>query len=121
MKRVFSNVKNKVQKAALAVGTAVTTLMVGGPVWATTGALDSTQFSTVTGDSIVQGVSKFLGKAGFFGGLIYAAIAAFTLVLAIRNEDNEGRNKAALNLVCAIILLGFGTILTFFLGSNANG
>lgn len=38
------------------------------------------------------------------GGL-YAVAAVFTLIIAIRHENDEGRNKAILKLVAVIALL----------------
>ena len=65
-------------------------------------------------NKIMEGVKNLFGTIGTYGGGLYAIVAIFTLVLAIRNEDNEGRNKAILNLLAAIALLSMGVILNLF-------
>lgn len=62
----------------------------------------------------MEGVKNLFATIGTYGGGLYAIVAIFTLVLAIRNEDNEGRNKAILNLLAAIALLSMGVILNLF-------
>lgn len=83
---------------------------------ATSFAADSgfNSFTGTSGNGIVDGLKKFIGTAGTWGGGLYAAVAVFTLILAIRNEDNEGRNKAALNLVAAIALMSTAGIVNLF-------
>ena len=66
------------------------------------------------GNKIVSGAKDLFGTIGTYGGGLYAIVAIFTLVLAIRNEDNEGRNKAILNLLAAIALLSMGAIIKLF-------
>ncbi len=72
------------------------------------------EYTGTNGNKIVGGTRELFGKIGTWGGGLYAAAAGFTLILAIRNEDNEGRNKAILNLVCAIALLSTGAIISLF-------
>lgn len=72
------------------------------------------EYSGTNGNKIMEGAKKLFGTIGTWGGGLYAIIAIFTLVLAIRNEDNEGRNKAILNLLAAIALLSMGTIINLF-------
>lgn len=71
-------------------------------------------YSGTNSNKIMDGAKNFIGAIGTYGGGLYAIVAVFTLILAIRNEDNEGRNKAVLNLVAAIALLSTGTIINLF-------
>ena len=99
--------KNKIMAAATT----------GMAVVSTTIPTYANQFSAYSGtDStkIMNGVINFFGTIGTWGGGLYAIAAVFTLILAIRNEDNEGRNKALLNLLAAIALLSLGVILKLF-------
>ena len=73
-----------------------------------------TAYQGTDGNKIMEGVKNLFGTIGTYGGGLYAIVAIFTLVLAIRNEDNEGRNKAILNLLAAIALLSMGVILNLF-------
>lgn len=109
--KIFHNLgkaKNKIDKTLVASG-------------AMLGALAPTKvfasgfgYTGMSGDGIMSGAkATFVGIASFAGGL-WAIAAIFTLILAVRNEDNEGRNKSLLNLVCAIALLMFGIILGLF-------
>ena len=75
-----------------------------------------TEYSGTNANKIMSGAKTLFGTIGTYGGGLYAIAAVFTLVLAIRNEDNEGRNKAILNLLAAIALLSMGVILNLFVG-----
>lgn len=77
----------------------------------------SFDFKGTDGNKIVSGTKALFGTIGTWGGGLYAVVAVFTLILAIRNEDNEGRNKAILNLVAAIALLCTGVIIDLFFNS----
>lgn len=68
------------------------------------------------GTKVVNGAKSFLGTAGTFIGAIWVIAAIFTLVMAIRNEDNEGRNKALLNVVCGGVLCSLSLIFALFFG-----
>lgn len=68
------------------------------------------------GTKVVDGAKSFLGTAGTFIGAIWVIAAVFTLVMAIRNEDNEGRNKALLNVVCGGVLCSLSLIFALFFG-----
>ena len=68
---------------------------------------------------VVDGAKSFIGTAGTFVGAIWVIAAVFTLVMAIRNEDNEGRNKALLNVVCGGVLCSLSLILALFFNSNS--
>ena len=70
------------------------------------------------GTAVVDGAKSFIGTAGTFVGAIWVIAAVFTLVMAIRNEDNEGRNKALLNVVCGGVLCSLSLILALFFKSN---
>ena len=72
------------------------------------------EYGGASADGIVSGAKDLFASIGTYGGALYALVAVFTLVLAIRNEDNEGRNKAILNLLAAIALLSMGTVLNLF-------
>ena len=63
---------------------------------------------------ILDGVSRLFTTAGQWGGAIWAIGGAFALILSIRNEDTETRNKAILNLVAAVMLFLTGTIIKAF-------
>ena len=69
------------------------------------------------GTKVVDGAKSFIGTAGTFVGAIWVIAAVFTLVMAIRNEDNEGRNKALLNVVCGGVLCSLSLILALFFNS----
>jgi len=68
------------------------------------------------GTKVVDGAKSFLGTTGTFIGAIWVIAAVFTLVMAIRNEDNEGRNKALLNVVCGGVLCSLSLIFALFFG-----
>jgi len=115
--------KTKVKAAVTAAATGMVTLATSVPVMATSQFGDGTRFSGYSGmdgSSIMNGMINLFAAVGTYGGGLYAIIAIFTLVLAIRNEDNEGRNKAVLNLLAAIILLAMGTVLNLFFVRTAS-
>ncbi len=96
-------------KAAVIATTATAAVM---PLVSHAGTMSS--YSGATSDGIMSGLKSFIGTIGTYGGGLYATVAILTLVFAIRNEDNEGRNKAVLNLLAAIALLSMGLVLNFF-------
>lgn len=110
-------VLNSKQKTMLAVSAVCASIMASTvssfaatvPAYAT-----FTAYQGMTADSIMDGVKQLFATIGTYGGAFYGIFAIFTLLLAIRNEDNEGRNKAALNLLAAIALLSTGVILNLF-------
>lgn len=108
--KMTEKVKQTMNKGALALTTAATMLSVK----ATSFAGSFTAYQGTDGNKIMEGVKNLFGTIGTYGGGLYAIVAIFTLVLAIRNEDNEGRNKAILNLLAAIALLSMGVILNLF-------
>lgn len=112
LKHLTSNLKKPVAAALATVATTATAL--AGNIVASAASLPA--YNGTSGTKIVNGVKNFVGTIGTWGGGMYAAVAIFTLILAIRNEDNEGRNKAILNLVAAIALLSTGAIIQLFFG-----
>lgn len=115
MKKHFCNTKNKLNKVSGRAKMAILSLTTGGMMLpATAHASGFSAYNGADSNSIVNGVKSLYGTVGTYGGALYAAGAILTLILAIRNEDNEGRNKAALNLVAAIALLSSGAIIKFF-------
>ena len=114
-KKVFHDMKENVKSKILTAGASC------GAVLMTTLPAKATSFSAYSGTSstsIMNGVITLLGTIGTYGGGLYGAAAVFTLVLALRNEDNEGRNKALLNLMAAIGLLAMGVILKLFFSTG---
>jgi hypothetical protein len=117
VKELFSGTKRKVEKGILAASTGLAVLAQRVPVLASTTGF--AEFSGAKSSSgIVNGVIDFVGIIGTYGGAMYGAFAVYTLILAIRNEDNEGRNKAILNLVAAIALIATSSILKTVLLNN---
>lgn len=118
MNKHFRNTKNKLTKVSGRAKMAILSLTTGAMMFpATAHASEASGFNSysgTSGNSIMNGIKNFYGTAGTWGGGFYAAGAIFALILAIRNEDNEGRNKAALNLVAAIALLSTGAIIKLF-------
>lgn len=115
MNKHFRNTKNKLTKVSGRAKMAILSLTTGAMMFpATAHASGFNSYSGASGNSIMNGIKNFYGTAGTWGGGFYAAGAIFALILAIRNEDNEGRNKAALNLVAAIALLSTGAIIKLF-------
>ena len=99
----------KATKAIAAASTGIATFMMTNPVYASFQAYNGTNTN-----QMMNGAKTFFGNVGTYGGALYGLAAIFTLVLAIRNEDNEGRNKALLNLLCAALLLSLGVIIKLF-------
>ena len=81
-----------------------------------TGTTGFTEYNsgTLSGTSVVKGFAKFFSVIGTYGGALYLIGSIFALILAVRNEDTEGRNKAILNMLAAIALLSTGGIITIF-------
>ena len=77
-------------------------------------------YSGATTVSVMDGAKDFLGHAGTYIGGVWAVAGALWLVMCIRNEDNEGRNKALLNVVCGALLLSFSTIIKLFMSSKTS-
>ena len=104
--KMTEKLRQTLNKGAMTLTTAATVLSVK-----TTALAGSfTAYPGTDGNKIMEGVKNLFATIGTYGGGLYAIVAIFTLVLAIRNEDNEGRNKAILNLLAAIALLSMGVI-----------
>lgn len=103
-------IKKKSKKMILLGSTAMTCLIMQVPVYAAT----FKSYDGTNATKIMDGAKNLFGTIGTWGGGLYAVAAIFTLILAIRNEDNEGRNKAILNLLAAIALLSMGAIIKLF-------
>lgn len=112
--QITGKITGAINKASMFTGACLTTgLMMlenamaeGGGFTGYTNAPDGTK--------VVDGTKSFMGAAGTFIGAIWVIAAVFTLVMAIRNEDNEGRNKALLNVVCGGVLCSLSLIFTLF-------
>ena len=72
------------------------------------------EYQGTNANKIMSGFKQFFGTIGTYGGGMYAVGAIFAIVLAVRNEDTEGRNKAILNFLAAIGLLSIGLIIKLF-------
>lgn len=108
--KMTEKLRQTLNKGAMTLTTAATVLSMK-----TTALAGSfTAYHGTDGNKIMEGVKNLFATIGTYGGGLYAIVAIFTLVLAIRNEDNEGRNKAILNLLAAIALLSMGVILNLF-------
>ena len=108
--KMTEKLRQTLNKGAMTLTTAATVLSMK-----TTALAGSfTAYQGTDCNKIMEGVKNLFATIGTYGGGLYAIVAIFTLVLAIRNEDNEGRNKAILNLLAAIALLSMGVILNLF-------
>ena len=108
--KMTEKLRQTLNKGAMTLTTAATVLSMK----TTALAGSCTAYQGTDGNKIMEGVKNLFATIGTYGGGLYAIVAIFTLVLAIRNEDNEGRNKAILNLLAAIALLSMGVILNLF-------
>lgn len=102
IKNVKSAISNRLFAASMTAGAMI------APISAN--ASFSGYSGNVTGNSLVNGFASVLAKLGTYGGIMYAAGAVFALILSVRNEDTEGRNKAILNLLAAIGLISMSAI-----------
>lgn len=112
--QITGKITGAVNKASMFTGACLATgLMMLENAMAAEGSF--TGYSNApTGTTVVDGAKTFLGTAGTFIGAIWVLAAVFTLVMAIRNEDNEGRNKALLNVVCGGVLCSLSLIFALF-------
>lgn len=119
LSRNVAEIAKNTKKKVIAAGTAASlTLMTALPAMAKATNSSFTAYSGTNSNQLMSGVISFFGTIGTYGGGLYGAAAVFTLILAVRNEDNEGRNKALLNLMAAIGLLSMGVILKLFFTSK---
>ena len=114
--QITGKITGAINKASMFTGACLTT---GLMMLENAMAADSfTGYSNAPdGTKVVDGAKSFIGTAGTFVGAIWVIAAVFTLVMAIRNEDNEGRNKALLNVVCGGVLCSLSLILSLFFNS----
>ena len=114
--QITGKITGAINKASMFTGACLTT---GLMMLENAMAADSfTGYSTAPdGTKVVDGATSFIGTAGTFVGAIWVIAAVFTLVMAIRNEDNEGRNKALLNVVFGGVLCSLSLILALFFNS----
>lgn len=117
--QITGKITGAVNKASMFTGACLTTgLMMLENAMAEGGSAEGGSFTGYTnapdGAKVVDGTKSFMGTAGTFIGAIWVIAAVFTLVMAIRNEDNEGRNKALLNVVCGGVLCSLSLIFTLF-------
>lgn len=112
--QITGKITGAINKASMFTGACLTT----GLMMLENAMAKAASFSGYTnapdGTTVVNGTKSFIGTAGTFVGAIWVIAAVFTLVMAIRNEDNEGRNKALLNVVCGGILCSLSLILALF-------
>lgn len=77
-------------------------------------------YSGASTESVMDGSQNLLGYAGSYIGGVWAIAGALWLVMCIRNEDNEGRNKALLCIVCGALLLSFSKIIPLFMSTKKS-
>lgn len=107
IKEVMKNGRAKLSEKVLTASVTLGAIM--APISA-----HAASYSNVTADSVTGGFISFIEKVGVWMGIPWTAGSILALVLSVRQEDPEGRNKAILSLVCAIALLGIGTVLSLF-------
>ena len=110
MKNKFNKIKEKINKVFLTLGTASATASILVSEAFAAGAFQGADISK----NMKSGALRLISGAAGIIGLIWVGFGVFNLIMAIRNEDADGRNKAILNLVAGGILTGIGTILTWF-------
>jgi len=119
--QITGKITGAVNKASMFTGACLTTgLMMLENAMADNVNSFSGYTNAPDGTTVVNGAKSFIGTAGTFVGAIWVVAAVFTLVMAIRNEDNEGRNKALLNVVCGGVLCSLSLILALFFKSKSN-
>ena len=111
--QITGKITGAINKASMFTGACLTT----GLMMLENAMAEGTGFSGYA--NAPDGAKSFIGTAGTFVGAIWVIAAVFTLVMAIRNEDNEGRNKALLNVVCGGVLCSLSLILALFFNSNS--
>lgn len=120
--------KNKITGKITSIGNKIT--MTAGTVFGVANMIlgwtmcpvraDFEDYKGASTTSVMDGAKNFLGHAGTYIGGVWAVAGALWLVMCIRNEDNEGRNKALLNVVCGALLLSFSTIINLFMASKGT-
>ena len=108
----LTNAKMQLGTAAIAIATGSTS------VFANNTGNSFTPYSNgnISGTSIMKSLATVVSTLGTYVGGAYLILSILTLILAVRNEDNEGRNKAILNMVAAMALFSLGAIIKIFMG-----
>lgn len=109
----LTNAKMQLGTAAIAVAAGSTSVFAS--------SFDAYSNGSINGGSIMTSLAKVVSTLGTYIGGAYLILSILTLILAIRNEDNEGRNKAILNMVAAMALFSLGAILKIFMGDGILG
>ena len=115
LQKIKETLDGKLITASIVMSNALTPLNVGA-----TGNLEAWNSGNANGTTFVDGFVTVIAKLATYGGAMYAAGAVFALILAMRNEDTEGRNKAILNLLAAVGLLSMGGIMNLFFGDAVS-
>lgn len=118
MKNKFNKIKERINKVFLTLGTASATASILVSEAFAAGANEIGNAAGFGGQNFQQNlkggaINLITGAAGIIG-LIWMGFGIFNLIMAIRNEDADGRNKAILNLVAGGILSGIGVVLGMF-------
>lgn len=113
MEKRIRNVISNINLKLLGKSLAISALFMPGVVNAAP-AFGEYGSGSLSGTSVVSGFAKFFSILGTYGGALYLIGSIFALILAVRNEDTEGRNKAILNMLAAIALLSVGGVITLF-------
>jgi predicted cation transporter len=71
-----------------------------------------------SGADIVDNTVTVVGYIASFIGVIVLAAGIFQLIMAFRNEDSDGKSRAALAIGVGIALLSFGGIMSIIWGES---
>ncbi len=112
LRDLISKTKMKMDEKVIAASIAVGTALAPINAYAAT----SYKIDNLTGDKVYNGMVSLVSTIGKYAGGLMAVGGVFGIVMAMRNEDPEGRNKAILVLVAAIAFLNMGNIIKAFLG-----
>lgn len=111
MKKNMFGLKTKMDQAKLCATSLVTSAMML-PV--TIHASSFGEYSGTNANKVMEGVKKFFGTIGTWGGGLITVIAIFAMILSLGKEDTESRNKAAYVFLLGIALLSTGAIINLF-------
>lgn len=110
-KKLFGFIQKFKNKVLFAAAT-VAGILSGGICTVT--ATDGFGYTGPSGTDVMDGNITLATSLGIWLGGAWLIFGIVTLVMSIRNEDNEGRNKALINIACGVVLLSIGTVLTWF-------
>ncbi len=102
--------KERINKVFLTLGTASATTSILVSEAFAAGAFQGADLSK----NMKSGALRLITGAAGIIGLIWVGFGIFNLIMAIRNEDADGRNKAILNLVAGGVLSGISVVLGWF-------